>query len=66
MIDVLNFRSACAIQFDDYVVLTGGDYTLSVVSVYNIDGWVEDLPDLNEGRQEHGCGHYVYNSQTIV
>ena len=40
MINELNFRSACAIQFDDYVVLTGGVWTESVVSVYNVDGCV--------------------------
>ena len=59
-------RCACAIQFDEFVVVTGGLYTLTTVSVYNIHGWVEDLSDLNEGRVEHGCGHYVNNNQTIV
>ena len=29
------------------------------MSVYDIGGWVEDLPDLNTERRDHGCGHYV-------
>ena len=34
--------------------------------MYNIGGWVEDLPELNEGRRNHGCGYYVDNSDRIV
>ena len=63
---IYKIRCACAIQFDEYVVVTGGAFTMSIVSVYNIDGWVEDLSDLSEGRAAHGCGHYVNNNQTIV
>ena len=36
------------------------------MSVYDIGGWVEDLPDLNTGRRDHGCGHYVdINNNTV-
>ena len=64
----LCIRDACTIQFDDKVVVTGGTLENSRrVSVYNIDGWVEDLPDLNEGRSGwHGCGHYVDSNNDIV
>ena len=31
-----------------------------------MDGWVQDLPDLNQGRYKHGCGHYVDNDNNIV
>merc|ERR1719245_2184973 len=31
---------------------------MRVVSKYNVDGWVEDLPTLNDGRRYHGCGFY--------
>ena len=61
-----HFSWACSIEFDDKVVVTGGHYTERRVSVYNIGGWVEDLPELNEGRRNHGCGYYVDNSDRIV
>merc|ERR1712243_393735 len=38
----------------------GGSYTLKTVSQYSTSGWMEDLPQLNEGRWNHGCG-YFYN-----
>ena len=41
-------------------ILTGGEDTRTTVSRYSTSGWMEDLPELNEGRQEHGCG-YFYN-----
>ena len=25
---------------------------------YNTAGFIEDLPDLTQGRQDHGCGAY--------
>ena len=46
----------------DHVIVTGGveSYgTDKVVSVYDEGGWVEDWPQLNTGRRNHGCGHYV-------
>ena len=72
-----NFSSACAIEFEDKVVLTGGGHYVSDwnsveffvtnrVSVYNIGGWVEDLPDLITAGRGHGCGHYVDNSNNMV
>ena len=40
-------------------IVTGGLYTISgKVSQYTTNGWVRDLPDLNEGRWHHGCGYY--------
>ena len=38
----------------------------SLVSVYNVDGWVEDLPKLNMGRYYHGCGHYINSANKMV
>ena len=29
------------------------------VSRYDINGWVEDLGDLNTGRKDHGCTRYI-------
>ena len=62
----LYFRYACSIQLEEKVIVTGGGYTETTVSVYNIGGWVEDLPVLNTGRWDHGCGHYVDNNNDIV
>ena len=46
--------------------MTGGYYTLQLVTVYNKKGWVEDLPSLNQGRRSHGCGHYVNTENKLV
>ena len=49
---------ACAISDGDIVVITGGFRHKTEVSVYNIDGWIKDLPHLNIGRQYHACAAY--------
>ena len=41
------------------MVIVGGRYTPKTVSVYNMDGWVRDLPNLNQGRTNLACGHYL-------
>merc|ERR1719342_927686 len=51
---------ACSIELPEMFILTGGDYTLTTVSRYSTSGWMEELPELNEGRYLHGCG-YFYN-----
>ena len=48
------------------MVVTGGYYTNKTVSVYDIEGWVKDLPDLNNPRYGHGCGQYVKANKKIV
>ena len=39
---------------------------LTTVSRYNTRGLVEYLPQLKEGRRQHGCACYVSNKQTQV
>ena len=56
---------ACAIQLDDYVVITGGSETWKKVVKYNENGWVEDLPDLINARYYHSCSHY-YDGDVLV
>jgi len=51
---------ACSIELPEMFILTGGYYTSTTVSQYTTSGWIEDLPELNEGRRRHGCG-YFYN-----
>ena len=51
---------------EEIVILTGGQYTMSLVTVYNNAGFVEDLPSLNTGRRNHGCGHFVNTDNQVV
>ena len=47
------------------VILTGGTLSPSRVDEYNLQGSVARLPDLNTGRRNHACGHYVHNGQMV-
>ena len=55
---------ACAINLGSTVLVTGGEDTKTVtgshttVSQYNEAGWVRDLPQLQQGRWNHGCSSY--------
>ena len=51
---------------EDRVILTGGYDNKNTVSVYSTSGWMEDLPDLRQGRYGHGCGHYVNDGNKMV
>ena len=65
----INFSASCTIELEDKVIVTGGvpspEMSKKVVE-YNAYGWVKDLPDLNEERDFHGCGHYVDNNNNMV
>ena len=62
-----NYSSdACTIEADDWVVITGGWYTRTNVTEYDINGWRQEHPDLNTGRYDHGCGYYVNANKEIV
>ena len=52
-------RFACSIELPEMFIVTGGS-SKTIVSRYTSSGWMEDLPELNEGRSSHGCG-YFYN-----
>ena len=39
---------------------------MNTVSVYSSSGWIEDLPDLLQGRSSHGCGHYINDDNRMV
>ena len=45
--------------------MTGG-MTSTSVTAYDVDGWVEDLPDLMNYRNSHACGHYVDANNNMV
>ena len=49
----------CAIEDEDSVVLTGGHYTPTLVTRYNMQGQATSLPSLNTGRATHACGKFI-------
>ena len=51
---------------DDAFIISGGDDNPTKVSKYNKDGWIEDLPSLNVGRELHGCGTYLDSNSNRV
>ena len=57
---------SCLIDEGKTFLLTGGEdfvtETSSRVSRYDINGWLEDLDDLNTGRSQHGCARYTNNN----
>ena len=59
-------RHACSIQMEETVIITGGDFKKNQVTVYNTEGWVADWPELNTGRWDHGCGHFVNTDNQVV
>ena len=48
------------------MLITGGGYTRTTVSQYNEAGWLRDLPDLQQGRRNHGCSSYNNDEGTKV
>ena len=59
-------RHACSIEMEEVVVITGGLYTETKVTVYNTEGWVEDWPELQTGGWEHACGHFINTDNQVV
>ena len=57
----LHCNSGCAIEEVDAVTMTG--YT---VTRFEEDGSSQSLPNLNERRNEHACGHYTTSDNSIV
>ena len=58
---------ACSIPdpTSDTVIVTGGVLQQFNVSRYGREGWLEELPQLRHGRQEHGCGGYVSGEDMV-
>ena len=69
IIENLYFSGGCSIELEDKVILTGGvidGEDSSTVSIYDNDGWLRDLPNLQLNRRSHGCGHYFDDRNKIV
>ena len=41
------------------IILTGGSYSLTRVSEFSQSGFLTDLPQLQEGRRNHGCSFFT-------
>ena len=50
---------------EESVIITGGYFSLNRVEQYNLTGSMGRLPDLNTGRYNHACGHYVQNMEVV-
>ena len=66
-------RYSCEIGFKDKLVITGGTdndgtygKTIARVTSYTFNGFLADLPDMNEARSSHSCTHYLNNDNKIV
>lgn len=63
-------RFACAIADKDSTILTGGyknaTENMKVVARYNLQGHVENLPEMNLGRRGHGCGSYQSGGTMVL
>jgi len=67
---------ACAITDTDSIIITGSYqdidkndnhyYGSRKVVRYNLQGHVENLPEMNQGRWGHGCGAYTTSNSTVL
>ena len=60
------YSRACSIEEVDTVTMTGGAAKKTQVTRYAEDGTSQSLPNLNDGRENHACGHYTTSDNAIV
>ena len=60
------FSEACSIEEEETVTITGGRYSETRVTQYQVDGTSQSLPNLNNGRFVHACGYYTNSDGSIV
>ena len=67
-VNFISNREACAIPDPDNeeVIITGGFYTMTRVSVYNKAGHQRDLADLKQGRLLHACSGFIYGEKRVI
>jgi len=63
----------CGIEDEGTLIITGGgsngrsdSVATKIVDRYNRQGWVENLPEMNEARTAHGCGYYHKNGKKVL
>ena len=59
-------RSACAINLGSSVIITGGEHSHNKVSEYSESGFTRYLPELQQGREDHGCSYFENEEGTKV
>lgn len=59
---------ACSIHDPDTdtFVITGGEQSLKNTSLFNLEGRIEYLGDLNHGRYQHGCSSYIADDKRVI
>ena len=64
---ILYTSCACSIPDPDTntVIITGGRYTETTVSVYGLQGWLEDLTPLSLERWWHGCTSFTSGESRV-
>ena len=60
------FSEACSINLGQTLHVTGGTYSLNRVSEYSENGYLRDLPQLIQGRRNHGCSYFENGEGTKV
>merc|ERR1711988_1430978 len=53
-----HLESACAINLGSSVIITGGEHSHNKVSEYSESGFTRYLPELQQGRENHGCSYF--------
>ena len=61
----INYSRACAIHDEDRVIITGGEHFPNTVSVYTVEGWQKDLPQLGIARTHHACSSYWADERRV-
>ena len=65
-----NLRNSCSIQFQNFVIVTGGHVDVNGITdgkqatQYFADGTSTDLPNLLIPRKDHSCGSYIRQDGT--
>ena len=56
------------ISLGDKFLVTGGEYTRTLVTKYDYEtGFVREMPELNgKGRYAHACGQFINNEKQQV
>ena len=62
-----NDREACAIPDEktESVIITGGYRSPRIVKRFNLKGFVENLPNMLTGRENHGCAGYHQDDRLV-
>jgi len=71
--DVKFTKYACAIQLEDYILISGGDFlneteteVSSHVTQYDVRGQMKNFPNLTVARRSHACSHYIDDNDERV